>query len=156
MKKTIFILSAMLVLAGSVNAIKYISLLIMAYTGATAEYNCPVGISQCGNCGIMNQVPGGGYITYTVISDGLNDLAVCSSNGNPLYYDQFESFSGLWSASYYSTISNLTGFSIKAIFIVNGAQYGSPVTISDGGSTTVYGNNAWTLSDNVQLVLIPA
>ena len=122
---------------------------------ASISYCCPSPISQCGDCGVMNQVPNGGYITHTVISDGLNDLGVCTFTGSTLYYDQFESYNGLWTASYYTTVTNLTGISIKCVFIVNGVQSGSPTVITNSGSATIYGNNSWSLSDDVQLVIIP-
>ena len=122
---------------------------------AAIQVDCPVAISQCGDCGVFNQVPNGGYITHTIISDGFNNLGVCSITGANLYYDQFESYNGFWDASYYTTVTNLTGIAIKCIFIVNGVQSGSPTVIGNASSANIYGNSSWTLSDDVQLVIIP-
>ena len=122
---------------------------------AYIEILCPSPISQCGDCGVVNQVNTGGYIIHTIISDGLNDLGVCSFTGDVLYYDQLESYNGLWSASYYTTITNLTGIDIKCVFIVNNVQQGSPTVITNTNSANIYGDNAWGYGDDVQLVIIP-
>lgn len=85
-------------------------------TTTTTTSSAPVPIvDTCGgtaNLAIANSTSGT-FIGYTIPTDGVNNLSVCTIGGSPLSPSNSDSFVGAFASSYYTEITNATGKTLR-------------------------------------------
>ena len=111
-------------------------------TTSTTTSSAPVPtVDTCGgtaNLAIANSTSGT-FIGYTIPTDGVNDLSVCTIGGSPLGPSSSDSFVGAFWSSYYTEITNATGKQLRTW--VGGTIFST--TSITSSPVTIYGDTGY-------------